>query len=691
MYICGTDEYGTATERQAQKEGKTPKELCDHYWKVHKDTYDWFELDFDHFGRTSTPLHTEITQEVFVNLRNNDLLERKETLQLYCEQDQKFLADRFAEGICPYCSYPDARGDQCDGCSRTLDAVELINPRCVDDISHTVVTKTSTHMYLRLDAIQPRTEAWIKQSWKLGKWSPNAVVNAQGEIIDSRLKSGLKPSAITRDLKWGVPVPTGGGEKEEGTEGKVICEQAPVISSRTSPLTPRFQIFDAPLGYPSITANHTPEWKQWWFNPDQVKLFQFMGKDNIYFQFSRDLYGSQHVLFANVPRIAPFSSQFLNYEGGKFSKSRNLGVFGTQAQKTGVPASVWRYYLLANRPESGDSMFSWSDFITANNSVLLKNFGNFVNRILKFAVAKFQSTIPPTTDAPGPLPLSPEDEDYAFLTDVNKLLAQYNAQMDAVRMRDGLQTVMQLSARGNLYLQSAGLNNALLAEKPERCAIVVSRAINLVWLLSAMVSPFMPTVEANICEQLNAPRRCVPDAIRVSSESVQQQEAGEEGVGGYGTQNENSSTVGQGFGIDLLGGYVIGKPDYLFVQIPESKAEEWRREYGSAATTTATAGGAAAAAGTSTGAKGKGKAGKKEKTATPGESEGQGTSSAPQGKTKKEAKKKQKGEVKDGEGTSGEPAEVKKAEAEVRKDTMESTSEIPVPSAASYAQGSVEP
>ncbi|KAG8748827.1 hypothetical protein FRC14_001913 [Serendipita sp. 396] len=316
-------------------------------------------------------------------------------------------------------------------------------------------------------------------------------------------------------------------------------------------------------------------------------------------------------------------------------------------------------------------MFSWGDFITANNSVLLKNFGNFVNRILKFAVAKYQSTLPPTTDSPGPLPLSAEDEDYAFLADVNKLLAQYNTQMDAVRLRDGLQTIMQLSARGNLYLQSAGLNNALLAEKPERCAIVVSRAINLVWLLSAMVSPFMPSVETNICEQLNAPKRSVPDAIA--------------------TGEEGTANAGAGFGIDLLEGHVIGKPDYLFVQIPESKAEEWRQEFGS----TATAATAATAAGPSAGGKdgkGKAKATKKEKVVAPsGNAEGEGSSSTRPAKPKKEAKKKQKGQAESGEATPAEPAEVKKAEAEVRKDTMESTSEIPVPSAASYAQGSVEP
>ncbi|KAG6817673.1 hypothetical protein H0H87_005431 [Tephrocybe sp. NHM501043] len=155
----------------------------------------------------------------------------------------------------------DARGDQCDGCSRTLDAIELIKPRCLVDKTHVVTTKSSAHMYLRLDEIQPRTEEWIKQSWKAGKWSPNAVINADGVIIDPRLKGGLIPTPLTRDLTWGVPIPAEFETEEQGMKGK----------------------FDAPIGYPSITANYTPEWRQWWFNPKDVHLYQFMGKDNVYF------------------------------------------------------------------------------------------------------------------------------------------------------------------------------------------------------------------------------------------------------------------------------------------------------------------------------------------------------------------------------------------------------------------------
>ncbi|KAJ3501541.1 hypothetical protein NMY22_g18894 [Coprinellus aureogranulatus] len=268
LYICGTDEYGTATETQALKEGITPRELCDKYTLLHRETYKWFDIGFDYFGRTSTPQHTEIAQEIFLNLGRNGYLERQDKEQVYCEGCPKFLADRYVEGVCPHCGYEDARGDQCDGCSRTLDAIELLKPRCLVDPKHKVTTKTSSHMYLKLNEIQPKTEEWIKASWKKGKWSPNAVINSDGEIIDARLKMGLQPTPLTRDLKWGVPVPIE-GEDVNQMAGKVLYVW--VRFGRPPSVTP------------SITATYMPEWKQWWFNPENVELYQFMGKDNIYF------------------------------------------------------------------------------------------------------------------------------------------------------------------------------------------------------------------------------------------------------------------------------------------------------------------------------------------------------------------------------------------------------------------------
>ncbi|KAF9474250.1 methionyl-tRNA synthetase [Pholiota conissans] len=527
LYVCGTDEYGTATETQALKEGITPLELCDKYYELHKETYNWFDIGFDHFGRTSTPLHSEISQEIYTNLGKNALLEKQEKEQVYCEGCPKFLADRFVEGICPHCGYEDARGDQCDGCSRTLDAIELIKPRCLVDKTHVVTTRTSAHMYLKLNEIQPRTEAWIKQSWKIGKWSPNSVINADGELIDARLKKGLMPTPLTRDLKWGVPVPVE-GEDVFGMQGKVL-----------------YVWFDAPIGYPSITANYTSEWKQWWFNPKDVNLYQFMGKDNVYFHTvyfpsvqlgdGRDWTKLHHLS----------TTEYLNYEGGKFSKSKNRGVFGPAAKETGIPASVWRYYLLSSRPETADAMFSWTECIAANNNVLLNNFGNFVNRALKFISSQYDSVVPDSRDGPGPY--SPNDPlDSEFITNVNSLLKDYIDAMDSVKIRLGLQIVMQISSCGNTYLQSSGLNKALMTSDPTRCAQVISRALNLIYALSALVYPFMPATSDAILEQINAPPRIVPEVLSN----------------------------------DILPGHKIGKPEHLFKKIDESMAEVWRVKFG---------------------------------------------------------------------------------------------------------------
>ncbi|KAE9394432.1 methionyl-tRNA synthetase [Gymnopus androsaceus JB14] len=528
LYICGTDEYGTATETQALKEGITPRELCDKYHVLHKETYEWFDIGFDHFGRTSTPLHTEICQEIYINLGKNGYLESQNKDQTYCEDCGRFLADRFVEGICPHCKYEDARGDQCDSCSRTLDAIELINPRCLVNKTHKVVARTSTHMYVKLDTLQPQLEKWIKSAAKRGKWSPNSIINSDGEIIDARMKSGLIPAPLTRDLAWGVPVPPLGRPDDEVMQTKVL-----------------YVWYDAPIGYPSITANYTPEWKKWWFNPKDVQLYQFMGKDNAFFHsvyFPSIQLGDKRD-WTTLHHLS--TTEYLNYEGGKFSKSRNRGVFGPQARETGIPASVWRYYLLSTRPESADAMFSWADCIAANNNVLLNNFGNFVNRVLKFISSQYQGVIPESGDEPGPL--SPNDEhDSAFISDINRLLKEYIDTMDAVKLRHGLQIVMAISQQGNGYLQSSGLNKALMTSDPKRCAQVVSRAVNLIYVLSALIYPYMPATAAAMLTQLNAPIRAVPDVLST----------------------------------DILSGHTIGTPEHLFKKIEENMADKFRAKFG---------------------------------------------------------------------------------------------------------------
>lgn len=516
LYVCGTDEYGTATETKALEEKVTPKELCDKYHVIHKQVYDWFDIDFDYFGRTTTPLQTEIAQEIFMQLHDKNFLEEKTTEQVYCETHKSFLADRFVEGTCPTCQYEDARGDQCDKCGRLLDPTELINPRCKLDQA-TPVVKESTHIFLKLNELEEPLKQWVLEASEKGKWSKNSKT-----ITNSWIKKGLEPRCITRDLVWGTPVPL------PGYENKVL-----------------YVWFDATIGYVSITANYfkdsaNPEgWKKWWKNPDNVDLYQFMGKDNVPFHtvvFPASQIGTEDD-WTKLYHLS--TTEYLQYEGGKFSKSRGVGVFGNNAQDTGVSASVWRYYLASVRPETSDSHFSWDEFVTKNNSELLANLGNFVNRLVKFVVAKYNGVVPE---------YNPQDiPNYEkFESDVNELLASYIENMEAVNLRRGLEIAMAISSRGNLFLQDNKLDNKLYNDFPAKSDAVVGVGLNLIYLVSAIIYPFMPETTAQIDETLNAPPLSITDKFQLVLEA----------------------------------GHNIGKAQYLFKRIDEKKIQEWRALYG---------------------------------------------------------------------------------------------------------------
>lgn len=515
LFVCGTDEYGTATETKALEEKVSPKELCDKYHKIHKEVYDWFDIEFDYFGRTTTDLQTEIAQDIFLKLYENNYLEEQTMEQLYCEVHNSFLADRFVEGTCPKCQYEDARGDQCDKCGTLLDPFELINPRCKLDDS-TPIKKNSTHIYLKLNELEPELKAWVEEASEKGAWSKNSKT-----ITNSWTKQGLEPRCITRDLIWGTPVPL------EKFKDKVL-----------------YVWFDATIGYVSITANYfkpesTAQWEAWWRNPENVQLYQFMGKDNVPFHtvvFPASQIGTKDK-WTKLHHLN--TTEYLQYEGGKFSKSRGVGVFGNNAKDTGISPSVWRYYLASVRPESSDSHFSWGEFVTKNNSELLANLGNFVNRVVKFIIAKYNGVIPKYDTSNIP--------DYSkFESDINTLLSTYIEAMEGVSLRRGLEIAMAISSRGNQFLQDNKLDNTLYADFPDKSDAVVGVAANLILLVSAVICPFMPDTRNKICEILNCPPLSITDKFELVLEE----------------------------------GHCIGKAQYLFTRIDEKKIEEWRSLYG---------------------------------------------------------------------------------------------------------------
>lgn len=524
LFVCGTDEYGTATETKALEEGVTPRELCDKYNQIHAEIYEWFEIGFDYFGRTSTGQQKDITQDIFRKLYKNGHFIERTSRQPYCEKHKAFLADRFIEGTCPKCGYDDARGDQCDACgSVDYEALDLKHARCKVDPEVTPVVRETKHIHLLLDKLQPRIEKWFEKASADGAWSRNGKI-----ITESWLKQGLRDRGITRDLTWGTPVPLDVFTDEKDKD---------VFKSKVF-----YVWFDACIGYVSITANYTERWEQWWKDPENVQLYQFMGKDNVPFH-TVIFPGSQMGTEENWTMLNHLSTtEYLNYENGKFSKSRGVGVFGNNARDTGVPADVWRYYLLKNRPETGDTQFEWKYFIESNNSELLAKLGNFVNRVIKLVNSKIYNSIIPDYTALHSDPMFDKAKQ-----EVNQHLKQYTEDLESVSLKAGLQSAMHIAQAGNNFLQSNGFDNKLAANEPETAAAVTGIAINLIYLCASIFAPYLPATSKSILEQLQAPFLPIPDHWT---------------------------------GDDIKAGHEIGKAKYLFSQIDPKKEEEWRAMFG---------------------------------------------------------------------------------------------------------------
>jgi len=502
LYICGTDEYGTATETRALKEGVSPRELCDRYHAIHRDIYAWFNISFDYFGRTSTDEQTAIVQDIFKKVDAAGYISEHELEQLYCPSCERFLADRFVEGTCPHCHSEGARGDQCDSCQTLLDPVELINPRC-GVCGTTPIPKKTKHLYIDLPKALPLLESWMEKASKEGFWANNAV-----QVTKSWIRDGLKERCITRDLKWGIPVP------KPGYEDKVF-----------------YVWFDAPIGYVSISANATKDWKMWWQDPDNVELFQFIGKDNI--PFHTVIFPScQLASGENWTMLHHMSStEYLNYEGGKFSKSLGIGIFGNDVQDTGIPADVWRFYMFYNRPEKSDVTFTWADFQEKVNGELIGNLSNLVNRTLTF-IKRFYPD--------NALLSAPIDEQ--LHAQIRAKEAEIEALMERSEERDGLRQILALSSIGNKAFQD-GEPWKMRNQDPQKAMSLLKTLVYLIRDLAVMVEPFMPTTSARMLTFL-------------------------------GCKDERWNVVGSTTGITEF-----GEPELLFTKLEDVQIEELRTRF----------------------------------------------------------------------------------------------------------------
>lgn len=401
--------------------------------------------------------------------------------------------------------------------------LDLKNPRCKVDPDVTPVARATRHIHLQLDKLQPEIEEWFLSASKKGFWSKNGKI-----ITGSWLKQGLKDRGITRDLSWGTPIPLDVFAEEKDRE---------VYKDKVF-----YVWFDACIGYVSITANYTDDWEKWWRDPENVELYQFMGKDNVPFH-SVIFPGSQLGTKERWTMLHHLSTtEYLNYENGKFSKSRGVGVFGTNAKDTGISSDVWRYYLLKNRPETGDTQFEWKYFIEQNNSELLAKLGNFVNRVIKLVNSKIYNSIIPDYTASFTNPMFDQPK-----AEINQQLKQYNEELEAVNLKAGVHCAMQIAQSGNNFLQSNGFDNKLAANEPQKAAAVTGIAINIIYLCASIFEPYLPATSKSILEQLHAPRLVIPDSWSAD---------------------------------DIKPGHVIGKAKYLFTPIDPKKEDEWRSMYG---------------------------------------------------------------------------------------------------------------
>ena len=404
LWVCGSDEHGAAISMRAKREGRSERDIVDHYYQLHRDSFAAFGIDFDIYHRTSSELHHETAQELFAQLiRDGKSFEQRSTEQFYDPEEQTFLADRFITGTCPNCGSDNAYGDQCENCGKDLSPRELINPRSTISGAAPELRST-THWFFKLD----QHEAWLKEYIEQGRLSakqqkrshhdPRAWRNHVVGQCKSWLDAGLQPRAFTRDLDWGIPVPVVPDHiSDADAQGKVL-----------------YVWFDAPIGYISATKAYLSEtsfaerrkergheaasWEDFWKSPDSSRLIHFIGKDNIVFhcltfQATLRALGEDWNIAENVP-----ANQFLNFEGEKFSKSRGIGItmdeYLTEFKDFPNHVDAMRWALLRGAPENKDADFTWDDFVNYHDKELADKLGNFVNRVVVLTHKYYDGVVP---------------------------------------------------------------------------------------------------------------------------------------------------------------------------------------------------------------------------------------------------------------------------------------------------------
>lgn len=520
LYVCGTDEHGTPSEVGAAKEGMDVADYCLKYHNRHKEAYDAFNLSFDYFGRTSSEQNREITYHIFEQLDKNGLIEEESIKQIFSIDDNRFLPDRYVTGTCPHCGYDKARGDQCENCTKVLDPTELINPRSTISGSTNLEVRETKHLFLNLPKLEKQLAEWVKS--KEPFWPDVAY-----SIAQKWLKEGLRPRCITRDLKWGFPVP------KKGFEDKVF-----------------YVWFDAPIGYLGITKQWADEkpgernWKDWWLDAKDVYYVQFMGKDNVPFHsisFPATLLGTGEN-WTKVDYLKGMS--YLTFEGGKFSKSEQRGVFAEDAVKE-FPADYWRYWLISNAPEASDSSFTFDLFAGVVNKDLNGVLGNFVSRVMKMTASKIGAEVP----AGGEM----TEVEEKLIADLQEKADNYCKYMEGLEFKKAMNELRAIWADGNNYI-SVTEPWTVIKTDPARAAAILRVCLNLIRIYALLSAPVMPETSAKILAKFGLNAAVMPV------------------LKGFNAAKEIEA---------LQPGHKFEVGDALFERIAPEKTEELKAKYGS--------------------------------------------------------------------------------------------------------------
>ncbi|WP_386680458.1 methionine--tRNA ligase [Loktanella sp. R86503] len=522
LFLCATDEHGTPAELAAAKAGKPVADYCAEMHDVQAKIASGFGLSFDHFGRSSSPQNHKLTQAFAGRLHDQGLIREVTEEQVYSVTDGRFLPDRYIEGTCPNCGFEDARGDQCDNCTKQLDPTDLINPRSTISGATDLEVRTTKHLYLEQSKLKGQLADWIDSK---GDWPILTTSIAKKWLNDG---DGLQDRGITRDLDWGIPVKD--GDKDwPGMEGKVF-----------------YVWFDAPIEYIAcaqewVDAGKGSDWESWWRTDkgaDDVRYTQFMGKDNVPFHtlsFPATIMGADDN-WKLVDYIKSFN--YLNYDGGQFSTSRGRGVFMDQALDI-LPADYWRWWLLSHAPESSDAEFTWDTFTQDVNKDLADVLGNFVSRITKFCRSKFGDTVPDGgTEGPA---------EAALIDDLTHRLKAYEGHMDAIEVRKAAAELRAIWVAGNEYLQATAPWTTFKTD-PAQAAAQVRMGLNLIRLYAILSAPFIPDASKTMLVAVRADAADWPTDIAAALHA-------------------------------LPAGHAFDVPENLFRKITEAERDDWAERF----------------------------------------------------------------------------------------------------------------